>query len=180
MCDSRRPSPAVNRFLTTSGYAARMPPVLRRTAAAALFLFACGAAGAATVRSVEIHGLDEPMTENVRSSLSLVDAIGKDLAGRRLGYLVREADDETREALEAFGYYSPQINVERKRGDGGLDVVITVNPGETVRVRDADIAIVGAGGSDRYLKQDLGKFQPDTGDIFTHALYEASKTRITR
>src|SRR5690606_27942338 len=45
---------------------------------------------------------------------------------------------------------------------------------------DADIAIIGEGGRDRYLKQDLGRFQPDTGDIFNHALYEASKTRITR
>src|SRR5690606_11477789 len=134
----------------------------------------------ATVRSVEIHGLDEPMTENVRASLSLVDAVGKDLAGRRLGYLVRQAEDETREALEPFGYYSPQITVERNRSDGGLDVVITVDAGEPVRVRDADIAILGAGGNDRYLKRDLGEFQPDTGDVFNHALYEASKTRITR
>lgn len=157
-----------------------MPPVLPRTAVAALLLFACGAVDAATVRSVEIHGLDKPMTENVRVSLSLVDAIGKDLAGRRLGYLVREAEDETREALEPFGYYSPKITVERKRGDGGLDVVITVDAGKPVRVRDADIAILGEGGRDRYLKQDLGKFKPDTGAVFDHALYEASKTRITR
>src|SRR5690606_2282931 len=156
---------SVNRFLTSAGYARRMPPVLPRTAAAALLLFACGAADAATVRSVEIHGLDDAMTENVRVSLSLVDAIGKDLRGRRLGYLVRTADDETREALEPFGYYSPQVTVERNRGEGGLDVVITVDPGEPVRVRDADIAIIGEGGRDRYLKQDLGEFQPDTGDV---------------
>src|SRR3546814_11855128 len=32
----------------------------------------------------------------------------------------------------------------------------------------------------RYLKQDLSKFHPDTRDVFNHALYEASKTRITR
>jgi len=164
-----------------------MPPALPRIAAAALLLFACGAVDAATVRSVEIHGLDEAMTENVRTSLSLVDAIGKDVAGRRLGYLVREADDEAREALEPFGYYSPQITVERSRSNGGngngngaTDVVITIDPGEPVRVRDADIAILGAGGRDRYLKQDLGNFRPNTGEVFNHALYEASKTRITR
>src|SRR3546814_5437122 len=116
-----------------------------------MFQFACGRAGAATVRAVEILGLDEAMTENVRVSLSLVDAIGKDLRGRRLGYLVREADDETREALEPFGYYSPQITVERNRSDGGTDVVITVDPGEPVRVRDADIAVIGEGGRDRDL-----------------------------
>src|SRR5690606_2042407 len=69
---------SVNRFLTGPGYAPRMPPALPRIAAAALFLLACGAADAATVRSVRIHGLDEAMTGNVRVSLSLVDAIGKD------------------------------------------------------------------------------------------------------
>src|SRR5690606_12377169 len=172
--------PPVNRFLTCARYAPGMPPALPRIAAAALLLFACGAAEAATVRSVEILGLDEAMTENVREALSLVEAIGKDVRGRRLGYLVREAEEETREALEPFGYYSPEITVERNRTEGGTDVVITVDPGEPVRVRDADIAIIGEGGRDRYLRQDLGAFQPDTGDVFNHALYEASKTRITR
>src|SRR3546814_9314956 len=135
-------------------------------------LFACGAAGAATVRSVEILGLDEAMTENVRASLLLVDAIGKDLRGRSLAYLVREADDETRETLEPFGYYSPQITVERNRSDGGTAVVITVDPGEPVRVRDADIAIIGEGGRERYLKQELGKFQHDHCDDLHPAMYE--------
>jgi translocation and assembly module TamA len=157
-----------------------MPPALPRIAAAALLLFACGAADAATVRAVEIHGLDEAMTENVRVSLSLVDAIGKDVPGRRLGYLVRAAEDEAREALEPFGYYSPEIAVERKREDAGTTVVINVKPGEPVRVRNADIAILGEGGGDRYLKRDLGAFKPGGGEVFNHALYEASKTRITR
>src|SRR3546814_18559559 len=134
-----------------------MPPALPRIAAAAMFLLACGAVDAATVRSVEILGLDEAMTENVRVSLSLVDAIGKDLRGRRLGYLVREADDETREALEPFGYYSPQITVERNRSDGGTDVVIPVDPGEPVRVRAADIATIGEGGRDRSPNQETGR-----------------------
>ncbi|MFQ6312415.1 POTRA domain-containing protein [Lysobacter capsici] len=56
------------------------------------------------------------MTQNVRVSLSLVDTIGKDVSGRRLGYLLREAENEAREALEPFGYYSPTIKVEDSRG----------------------------------------------------------------
>ena len=157
-----------------------MPPAIPRIAVAVLLLSACGAVDAATVRKVDIRGLDEPMTENVRVSLSLVDAIGKDVAGRRLGYLVREAENETREALEPFGYYSPTITVDRTRDDAGITVTITVVPGEPVRVRNADIAILGEGGRDRYLKEDLGAFTPNTGASFNHALYEASKTRITR
>ena len=91
--------------------------------AAALCLFASGGARAVVVGKVDITGLDEEMTENVRVSLSLVDAIGKELSGRRLGFLLREAEDQTREALEPFGYYSPRIVVERRRGNGPAVVV---------------------------------------------------------
>lgn len=231
------------------GYPARMPPFPRLALAAALTLGAAGVAQAATVTSVEIRGLDEPMTINVRTSLSLVDAIGKDLSGRRLGYLLREAENETREALEPFGYYSPTIQVEDTRSGGsargpgatpatGADaptnaeaaanaepspadsavatpseaiaraerananrpatpdpndpnapaprsnakvvVVITVDKGEPVRVRRSDVAILGAGSEDRYLKEDLAAFKPDVGEVFNHAIYEAAKTKITR
>lgn len=157
-----------------------MPPFPRLLFIAVLSLAAMGNAQAARITKVEVRGLDEAMTLNVRVSLSLVDAIGKDVRARRVGYLVRVAEEETREALEPFGYYSPQITVERSAGDDGVSVIISVDPGEPVTVRNADIAILGEGGRDRYLKQDLKAFVPRKGDAFNHALYEASKTRLTR
>lgn len=159
-----------------------MPPPSRLQAAAALLLVTAGVAQAATVKSVDIRGLDEAQTNNVRSALSLVDSIGRDVPGRRLAYLIREAEDETREALEPFGFYSPTIKVERSGNGatGGVSVTIDVTLDEPVRVRRADIAIIGDGSDDRYLQQDLAAFRPQTGDVFEHALYEASKTRITR
>jgi translocation and assembly module TamA len=223
----------------------------------AILCLAAGPAQAAKVTRVDIVGLDDEMAGNVRVSLSLVDAIDRETSGRRLAYLVREAEDETREALEPFGYYSPVITIERTRADGtttritgtgapagtgtasdevvlaaptpadalpggdgpattvtapppagtedappslrdpepapepaedargvrgGGDstVTITVDPGEPVRVRNADIAIIGAGNRDRYLAEDLAAFVPGPGSRFDHAEYEASKTRITR
>lgn len=157
-----------------------MRPHFPRLAAAAWLLLASGAAAAATVARVDVVGLDEAMTENVRVALSLVDAIGDDIPARRLGYLVRVAEQETREALEPFGYYSPAIEVTRSRGDEGVTVVVSVDPGPPVRVRNADIAILGAGGSDRYLRRDLGRFEPRQGEVFDHVTYEASKLRISR
>ena len=194
-----------------------------RLVAAAVVLFACGAAHAAKVEKVDITGLDEVKTENVRVSLSLVDAIGRDISGRRLAYLLREAEAETREALEPFGYYSPTITVSDSRGpravrdaavaatteaatDAPADAATTDTPeaaqtgaartprtpqppvsvtihvelGEAVRVRNADLAILGEGSQDRYLKQDLGAFTPQRGAVFDHGLYEASKARISR
>ncbi len=148
--------------------------------AAALCLSTAGAAHAAQVGRVDVRGLDEVMTENVRLSLSLVDAIGDELSERRLDYLIREAEDETREALEPFGYYNPQIVVESSRGSEVTSVTIDVTLGLPVTVRRADIAIIGEGNGDRYLREDLGAFHPQAGDIFDHPTYEASKTRITR
>ena len=46
----------------------------RTLTVAALFLFAAGVAHAAKVSAVDIRGLDEVMTNNVRVSLSLVEA----------------------------------------------------------------------------------------------------------
>ncbi|MGH8082892.1 MAG: autotransporter assembly complex protein TamA, partial [Lysobacter sp.] len=161
----------------------------------------------------------------------LVDTIGKEVSGRRMGYLLREAENETREALEPFGYYSPTIKIEDSRGtrriatpagtdpnapadpadgaggdaDGSrgdaagtaatagtgtqatapssgppITVTITVDKGQPVKVRRSDIAILGAGSDDRYLKQDLAAFRPGKDQVFDHAAYEASKTKISR
>jgi len=191
-----------------------------RALPAILLLASIGTVHAASVSSVEIKGLDDEMEDNVRTSLSLVDAIGDDVTWRRLAYMLRAAGDETREALEPFGYYSPRIVVERVRdgqrqvvldtaaeaddelgssaaataevvreagaarargaGQAPLQVVITVEPGEPVRVRRADIAIIGSGNNDPYLQEELDDFIPRQGSILHHPTYEASKARVSR
>ena len=45
------------------------------------------------------------------------------------------AQEETREALEPFGYYSPTIDVGSSGATEALVVTIRVQPGEPVRVR---------------------------------------------
>lgn len=77
-------------------------------------LLASAPAWAIKVQKVEIVGLrDEAMEANVRSALSLSDELDRDLRARRLGHLLRVAEDEARRALEPFGYYAPTISVER-------------------------------------------------------------------
>ena len=91
-----------------------MPTLPTRLLLALACCMAAFPASAITVTRVDVSGLSDPeMAENVRISLSLSDAVNKDVSGRRLGYLLREAEAETREALEPFGYYSPTITVQR-------------------------------------------------------------------
>lgn len=148
--------------------------------AAAVLLLSSAAAQAARVERVEIVGLDEEMTENVRVSLALYESIGRDISGRRMAYLLREAESETRKALEPFGYYSPTIDVQRDREGDVMSVRVVVDPGQPVRVRNSDIAIIGEGGSDRYLARDLARFVPSEGAVFNHADYESSRNNMSR
>ncbi|MCD9029120.1 autotransporter assembly complex protein TamA [Luteimonas sp. BDR2-5] len=152
---------------------------LTLTAVAVLFS-ASAAVQAARVERVDVEGLDEAMTENVEVSLAIAEAVGKDVSTRRLTYLLRQAESDTRKALEPFGYYSPEIDVQRTREDGNVHVRIVVDPGQPVRVRNSDIAIIGAGGRDQYLARDLASFIPSEGAVFYHPDYDGSRNRISR
>ncbi len=159
-------------------------------AAVVVSLFVCASAHAARIAEVRIEGLDEAMTTNVRIALSLDDAKGKPVSAARLDYLLQVAEDETREALEPFGYYAPQIEIRETPTLQGADdtlpedaeilVRISVRPGEPVRVRNARVAIEGDGADDRYLKEEIDAFSPRAGDVFEHARYEQSKAFISR
>ena len=106
--------------------------------AAALLTFAGPAFAAATVDKVVVHGLDnELMRQNVELALSINNESGKRLGESRLEFLLREAQAEAREALEPFGYYSPEISVDAPRNGGDNDhltVTLTIRLGDPVRI----------------------------------------------
>ena len=137
-------------------------------------------ARAEKISRVEIRGLDEAMTENVRVNLSLEDSLDKTITQRRLDYLLEVAEDEAREALEPFGYYSPTIKLTPSGNPDALVIALDITPGEPVRVRNEDVRITNEGGEDRYLREELEDFAPKPGQVFTHPEYEASKAQITR
>lgn len=156
------------------------PPVRRLLLLLSLSLISAPAS-ATEIVEVRIDGLDQAMAANVRETLSLQDAIGREVSEPRLEYLLRAAEDETRAALEPFGRYSPEIRISESRDAGGrVSVVIAVAPGEPVRVRSATVAIEGEAAQDRYLAEDLEAFRPEVGDVLDHAVYDNSKARITR
>lgn len=137
-----------------------------------------------TIEKVNIQGLDKDddaeIIENIEVSLSLYQVIGKEQGESRLEYLLGQAERQTRQALEPFGYYNPVIQVQPQRSDDRVQVQIQVDKGEPVRVRRENIAIEGPGSDDLYLQRDLQAFAPRRGQPFDHSTYEASKVTITR
>lgn len=139
-----------------------------------------------TIDKVDIKGLDKgddaAIIENIQESLSLYDTIGKEQGESRLEYLLSQAERQTRQALEPFGYYNPVIKVEAPREDEHVRVrvLIHVDKGTPVTVRREHIDITGPAMYDQYLQDDLAAFKPRKGQRFEHTQYEASKITVTR
>ncbi|WP_449468245.1 autotransporter assembly complex protein TamA [Stenotrophomonas humi] len=151
---------------------------------ATLLLAAPLAHARGTIQKVEITGLDKgddaAILENIEVSLSLYDVIDKVQGESRLEYLLSQAERQTRQALEPFGYYNPTITVEAPRDGDNLKVVIQVDKGAQIKVRQDEVVITGPASRDRYLQEDLDAFQPKSGQPFDSVNYEASKVAITR
>lgn len=185
-----------------------MPAVRLRLPLLLACLLATMPAWAIKVHKVEIKGLhDEAMEANVRSALSLSDELDRDLRARRLGHLLRVAENEARSALEPFGYYSPTISVVRSdrpasatdagadaddgddggrasaanargNGDAVLIVTLRIDPGEPVRVRGLDLGVDGPASDDAGVVAALAAFQPRAGEILDHQHYETGKAKV--
>jgi len=157
--------------------------ILRPAFLTLMLLSACPPVLAARIKHVDIDGGTQAMRQNVRLALSLADALDEQISEWRLNYLLRIAEDEARQALEPFGYYTPTITLTHNAQDEDEDAItveISIAPGEPVRVHNARIAITGAGAEDAVLQGDLAGFAPAPGAVFNHAEYEASKLRISR
>ena len=147
--------------------------------AAAVLSGAAGTAAADTVTSIEIRGLLPELEANVRRRLSLAELIDREMAEQRLDYLLLESEREAREALEPYGYFSPDIRITPPPGGNGT-LLIEVTLGDPVRVRQASVAVVGAGAEDPVLKSAVLGFVPAPGAVFDQVQYETSKARIHR
>ncbi len=152
-----------------------------------LAMFAAAPTAALTLREVRIDGISDIERQNVRAFLSISRLDKKQRAAlteARLAFLLRKAPAEVQIALEPFGYYDPKVTVQsNETGSGnkrGTVVVLTIDPGKPVRVRNLDLAIAGDGGEDRYLQRDLERFTPAVDVVFVHPLYEESKSRLSR
>lgn len=146
---------------------------------------ACAAASsqAAELTTVRIRGLDPLLEANVRTRLSLErmgPAQRQGLSEQRLAYLLRIAPAEVREALEPFGYYDAQVDLQVAREGEQLSVTATVVPGPAVTVRRLALDVEGPAREDPAVAVRLAGFHPRPGEVMDHRNYEAGKAAIAR
>ncbi|KAA2284276.1 autotransporter assembly complex protein TamA [Arenimonas fontis] len=161
------------------------PPRLPAVRPTALLLWLLAAPAAALeLRQIEIQGLEDPaLRDNVAASLSLrrLDAERRArLSEGRLAYLLRRTPREARQALEPFGYYAAEVELEQRREGGQVDVIVRIRPGEPVRVGERRLEMTGEGHGDEVLQRRLQRFRPREAQVFDHAVYERSKADMDR
>lgn len=138
-----------------------------------VLLFSClmmQAHAESTEVSVEIQGVPPALRDNVASYVGKVSSDELDTWRTTRVRL----NDSVRDALQSEGYYSPDYQIERL--DGGI--VITINPGEPVRVRKLALVFKGEAGNDIAFTA-LREYMPlKQGDVFHHGHYEALKNSV--
>ncbi|MCX7556402.1 autotransporter assembly complex protein TamA [Xanthomonadaceae bacterium JHOS43] len=133
--------------------------------------------------SVQIRGIEGDALENVRKSVSLLqltDVERRGLSEARLSYLLRNVSDEVERALQPYGYYQATVETQVLRHNQVPDVVLSIDPGTPVTVRDLTIAIEGAAQADAAIADVVAGFRPRKEDVLDHRLYEAGKLSIQR
>lgn len=179
-----KPRPRVaGRFLLACVALLGLGPVARAAAQDAAPAASSEAVAPATLRfeGLRIRGVDGELLANLERKLSLARLKpGTAIRPQRFDYLLRVLPREAAEALEPFGYYSPSVRSEADRRGETRAVVVWIEPGEQVRVRQRNVVFSGAAADDKLLQPDLKRFAPGPGEPLLHARYEASKAELQR
>ena len=132
-----------------------------------------------TRAETEIAGLDEAQEQNVRALMPLVTT-SCDSAHWRVERLFRDADGNITEALQALGYYEPTISKQLSWSEDCWLAQFDIQAGMPVRIRAADVAVLGAAATDTDYQSRLKTPTPASGDILNHGLYDSYKAAMLR
>ncbi len=137
-----------------------------------VFLLAPFAAPAATLE-YSIAGIKGERLKNVEAYLGPPPETRQD----RLNF-VASARSRVSEALQALGYYRPEITLDVRRTDPVWSLEITVAQGQPVRIRDIEIEIRGAAASDTAMTGLLSDVGFAVGDRLHHGRFEDFRKKL--
>jgi len=95
----------------------------------------------------------------------------------RLNFVV-SARDRVERSLQAVGYYRPDIDIEVQRTEPVWQLVISVDPGDPVHIRNINIQIVGAAANDLEFSRLISDVGFASGDVLHHGRYEDFRSSL--
>ena len=131
------------------------------------------AAGAATTLKFSVVGIQGEQKKNV---LAYLGAAPESDENRR--NFVVSAKDKVESALQALGYYQPEIEIDLQRTEPKWRLSIVVNAGAPVRVRDVNIQILGAAANDDNFTRLTSDIGFSSGDVLHHGRFESFRGNV--
>ncbi len=149
-----------------------------RTVVVVLLLLAGTAAGAASP-DIEISGGREEHRTNIRSHLSL-NSEPCEIARWRESVIINGARENATQAMRALGHYHAEFGLRIQRGDSCWKLLVDLEPGPPVRIRERDIHLQGEAARDPAFQALLDNTPVREGAIARHDHYEQLKQGLTR
>ncbi len=147
----------------------RIPRLLRSTLLFTVLTASC-LAGAQSQISLQVKGIKGALKDNVDIYLQKFQE-DDFTPGLRFN---TELEQETRTALQALGYYHSDIKIVAAE-QNPQHITLHITAGEPVRIKQADIQILGEAATDADFLQLLQHQAPKTGQVLHQGQYDGLK-----
>ena len=137
-----------------------------------LLLMSC-VADAATTLEFSVVGLQGEQKKNVLAYLGAAPESDQS----RLNFVV-SAKEKVEGALQALGYYKPEIEIDVQRTEPKWRLRIIVNAGNPVLIRDISIQIMGAAANDENFTRLTSDIDFASGDVLHHGRFESFRKNL--
>ena len=137
---------------------------------------------AAQLLPIKINGLNKTLELEVRSVIDLPESSSKgiEVSEGRLVYYINSLNALVEDSLEPHGYYHAKVSNSIVRNGQDVQIIINIDLGEPVRVRQQNLKIDGPGNKDRFMGFWLEAFEPKPEAIFNHDIYETNKAFVSQ
>jgi len=120
-----------------------------------------------------VSGLEEELAENVKL------VAGEPPEDDRLMELYIELlPKQTRDALAAYGYFEPEVDVKSTNSNNGTIINLTVNAGSPVLIKSINVDVTGPGSTDATFQNAKRRIPLAENTVFISGDYEASKSLL--
>ena len=129
---------------------------------------------------IVVTGIGGDALKNVRGALVLPAGLVHEGTVNRvwLERFAKQADDRVRTALEPFGYYNAQVAVTVEPNVKRYRLLVTVVPGEPVRLTGVTVTLTGPGKDEGRLLRLAARFPLHKGEELLHQRYEEAKAAL--
>ncbi len=160
--EQHRATPVTNRFFI------QFIALIARCSLAALLCL-----NVAHAAKLVVNGVPEELAENVRL---VAGALPKDDA--LIDLYVELLPSQARKALAAYGYYEPEVQIQRNVVDGEQIIVVNIDAGSPILIDSINVKVTGPGETDTAFQEIRRRIPMSKGAIFLSSEYEATKSLL--